>query len=216
MSGEKHSQASSSSDELDSTTEHEVNPTIGHSEKDEKSAQISGLTTQQDVSSLGYDPRDTTLDQWTLEKHLHAIISDLRDHNLPPMSSRSSVIWRDLLVWGAGAGVTYQPTVGEVLRGPVTGIQKLTLHGKPAERVILHNVEGVLREGEMLLVLGRPGSGCSTFLKSLCGLTDEYLGWQGDIRYNGVDVDTIKSLFRGDVVYTSEGKTFRSSGHGFG
>jgi ABC-type multidrug transport system ATPase subunit len=62
-----------------------------------------------------------------------------------------------------------------------------------------------VREGEMLLVLGRPGSGCSTLLKSLCGLTDEYLGWQGEVRYNGVDMDIIKTWFRGDVVYTSEG-----------
>jgi ABC-type multidrug transport system ATPase subunit len=95
--------------------------------------------------------------------------------------------------------------VGEILRGPVTGIQRLMLKTKPPERVILHNIEGLVREGEMLLVLGRPGSGCSTLLKSLCGLTDEYLGWQGEVRYNGVDMDIIKTRFRGDVVYTSEG-----------
>jgi ATP-binding cassette subfamily G (WHITE) protein 2 (PDR) len=205
MSGKQTQQSSKGSDEPDSVTEAEVDLSMGYSEKQEKSAKTPDLTTRPDFSSLGYDPRDTKLDMWTLEKHLHTIVNDLSEHNLPPMSSRSSVIWRDLLVRGAGAGVTYQQTVGEILRGPVTGIQRLMLKTKPPERVILHNIEGLVREGEMLLVLGRPGSGCSTLLKSLCGLTDEYLGWQGEVRYNGVDMDIIKTRFRGDVVYTSEG-----------
>ena len=205
MGGEKTQQSSKSSDGPISATEAEVDLSMGYSEKQEKWAKKPGLTTQPDFSSLGYNPQDTKLDMWTLEKHLHAMVNDVSEHNLPPMSSRSSVIWRDLLVRGAGAGVTYQQTVGEILRGPVTGIQRLMLKAKPPERVILHNVEGLVREGEMLLVLGRPGSGCSTLLKSLCGLTDEYLGWQGEVKYNGVDVDIIKTRFRGDVVYTSEG-----------
>jgi ATP-binding cassette subfamily G (WHITE) protein 2 (PDR) len=37
---------------------------------------------------------------------------------------------------------------------------------------ILDEVEGVLDTGEMLLVLGPPGSGCSTLLKSIAGETD--------------------------------------------
>jgi ABC-type multidrug transport system fused ATPase/permease subunit len=213
MSSEKPCRTSSSSDEPGSATKPEVNSSKRLSGEQEKSAQNLGWTIRQNVSNLDYDHRDTNLDQWSFDKHLHAIVNDLREHKLPPISSGSSVIWRDLQVRGEGAGVTYQQTIGEILRGPVTGIQKLTFHRKPPERVILHNIEGVVREGEMLLVLGRPGSGCSTFLKSLCGLTDEYLGWQGEVRYNGVDIDTVKSQFRGDVVYTSEGKTPRSGGH---
>jgi ABC-type multidrug transport system fused ATPase/permease subunit len=205
MIGEKAEQPSKSSKEPDAAVEAAMDSSVGNSEEQEKGTTKPGLTTQTDFSNLGYDPQDTKLGLWTLEKHLHAIVNELSEHNLPPMSSKSSVIWRDLLVRGAGAGVTYQRTVGEILRGPVTGIQGLMRKGKPPERVILHNLEGLVREGEMLLVLGRPGSGCSTLLKSLCGLTDEYLGWQGEVKYNGVDVDTIKARFRGDVVYTSEG-----------
>lgn len=33
------------------------------------------------------------------------------------------------------------------------------------ERFLLHNFSGVLKSGEMALVIGRPGSGCTTFLK---------------------------------------------------
>jgi ABC-type uncharacterized transport system fused permease/ATPase subunit len=37
---------------------------------------------------------------------------------------------------------------------------------------ILKGLDGALCSGELLLVLGKPGSGCSTFLKTLAGHTD--------------------------------------------
>lgn len=35
------------------------------------------------------------------------------------------------------------------------------------DKVILNRFNGVAKPGEMILVLGRPGSGCSTFLKTV-------------------------------------------------
>lgn len=54
---------------------------------------------------------------------------------------------------------------------------------RPGERYILKDFQGVLQAGEMMLVVGRPGSGCSTFLKALAGLTGAYAGVQGDVKY---------------------------------
>lgn len=46
-------------------------------------------------------------------------------------------------------------------------------------RDLIHDFTGVVRDGEMLLVLGRPGAGCSTLLKALsnkrAGFTGMYL-----------------------------------------
>ena len=171
-----------------------------------------------------YDPLDTALDHWTLGNHLRAIIKESEEGKLPPQSSKTSLCWNELRVRGAGVGVTHQQTVGQILRLPVTLIEESSRHRQHTERVILHGIQGVLMEGQMLLVLGRPGSGCSTLLKSLCGLTDEYLGWEGQLRYNGVDLETFKRCFRGDAVYTSDGKSShlwlrfvltRSSRHAF-
>jgi ATP-binding cassette subfamily G (WHITE) protein 2 (SNQ2) len=39
------------------------------------------------------------------------------------------------------------------------------------KRDLIHDFTGVVRDGEMLLVLGRPGSGCSTFLKAVTNKT---------------------------------------------
>ncbi|KAH9212020.1 P-loop containing nucleoside triphosphate hydrolase protein, partial [Leptodontidium sp. 2 PMI_412] len=53
--------------------------------------------------------------------------------------------------------------------------------------------------------LGKPGSGCTTLLKTLAGMTESFHGWSGIIKYFGISVNDIKKRFRGDVVYNAEG-----------
>lgn len=58
---------------------------------------------------------------------------------------------------------------------------------KGPEKTILNEFEGVLKSGEMLIVLGRPGSGCSTLLKTLMGeLSGLDMKEQSEIHYNGM------------------------------
>jgi ABC-type multidrug transport system fused ATPase/permease subunit len=205
MSNEKPRQTSNSPDEPRSSVEKEVNPPEDIAEP-RQSFHNPVLTPAHDASGFSHEPQHATLDQWAFNEHVNSMLTDFQKHNLPLSSSRSSVIWKDLQVRGAGASVTYQQTVGQILRGPITVVQNLRRRKTRQERVILHGLEGILKEGEMLLILGRPGSGCSTFLKTMCGLTDEYLGWRGDVRYNGVDVETFKRRFRGDAIYIPEGE----------
>jgi ATP-binding cassette subfamily G (WHITE) protein 2 (PDR) len=66
-------------------------------------------------------------------------------------------------------------------------------------------VHSVLRESEMLVVLGRPGAGCTTFLKSLAGETHGF--WiedEGCINYEGIPFKRMHKSFRGEVVYNAE------------
>lgn len=62
------------------------------------------------------------------------------------------------------------------------------LSRRPAPKVqILRDLEGVVRPGEMLLVLGRPGSGCSTFLKTIAGDTRGFhIEDKAQISYQGM------------------------------
>lgn len=46
---------------------------------------------------------------------------------------------------------------------------------KPALKTILESSTGCVRPGEMLLVLGRPGSGCTTLLKMLANKRKGYV-----------------------------------------
>lgn len=115
---------------------------------------------------------------------------------------RAGFIFKDLNVSGSGAAVQLQKNVGSGFMIPFRLREEF---GHAPEKQILRNFNGTVRQGEMLIVLGRPGSGCSTFLKSICG---EYNGLnisdKSVIHYNGIpQKDFIKS-FKGDVVYNQE------------
>lgn len=54
----------------------------------------------------------------------------------------------------------------------------------------------------MLLVLGRPGSGCSTFLKVLGNQRFGYESVEGDVRYGGTDSETMAKGYRAEGTWT--------------
>jgi len=54
------------------------------------------------------------------------------------------------------------------------------------------------------VVLGRPGSGCSTFLKILANQRQGYHSVQGDIHFGAFTSEDIALNFRGDVSYCPE------------
>lgn len=70
---------------------------------------------------------------------------------------------------------------------------------------ILSGLDGVLYPGEMLVVLGPPGSGCSTFLKSVAGETHGFfVDESSDINYQGIAPKMMHKQFRGEAIYTAE------------
>ena len=96
---------------------------------------------------------------------------------------RAGIVWKNLKVCGSGSAINLQKNVGSVLLAPLRASEYL---GKGPEKIILNDFEGVLKSGEMLVVLGRPGSGCSTLLKTLMGeLHGLDVKSQSEIHYNG-------------------------------
>ncbi|OAL47624.1 ABC-transporter [Pyrenochaeta sp. DS3sAY3a] len=72
---------------------------------------------------------------------------------------------------------------------------------KPQEKEILSNIDGLLMPGEMLLVLGPPGSGCTTLLKMLSGQIDDYRRWCGSISYSGISLKVMRERFRSMMAF---------------
>ena len=64
---------------------------------------------------------------------------------------------------------------------------------------------GVLKPGEMCLVLGCPGAGCTTFLKTIAN-ERESLTVSGEVLYAGIDAQEMAKYYKGEVVYNMEGK----------
>ena len=121
--------------------------------------------------------------------------------------SRQNAIFKDIKVWGSNSESKseYLETVMNILLLPLALIHKAFSHKKPVDKMILHGIDGFVAEGEMLLALGRPGSGCTTLFKTLAGFTGTFRDWSGNVNYFGVDVEAVKGGFRGDLVYNAEG-----------
>jgi ABC-type multidrug transport system ATPase subunit/ABC-type multidrug transport system permease subunit len=116
--------------------------------------------------------------------------------------------WKHLTVTGVGFGAATQQTVGSLFSGPVGKVMRLLNPRrkvvKPPLKTIINDFSGVIRPGEMLLVLGRPGSGCSTLLKVLGNQRAGFTSVDGTVCYGGVSAETMAKNFRGEVLYNPE------------
>lgn len=111
-----------------------------------------------------YDSEDkvsikTHVEQWRLAE-------DLKDYELNDQAGgrRLGVTWKDLTV----SVVPSDEMLQDNILSQFNLLQLIKdFRQKPALRTILDSSSGCVRPGEMLLVLGRPGSGCTTLLKLL-------------------------------------------------
>jgi ABC-type multidrug transport system ATPase subunit len=69
---------------------------------------------------------------------------------------------------------------------------------------ILSGVTGILKPGEMLFVLGRPGSGCSTFLRAAANQSASTLSISGDLNFSGIPHNVFKTKHQRETIYLPE------------
>ncbi|KAI0129751.1 ABC-2 type transporter-domain-containing protein [Xylariales sp. AK1849] len=117
----------------------------------------------------------------------------------------AGVCFQNLNVHGFGAATDYQKDVANVWLEVAGLARKLIGQGKKRKIDILRNFDGLVRKGEMLVVLGPPGSGCSTFLKTIAGETSGiYVDENSHFNYQGVPAKEMHTQHRGEVIYTAE------------
>lgn len=128
---------------------------------------------------------------------LHLDEDDIKSRN-------RGVAFRHLSVHGYGTATDFQKTVGNIFFDAVPRVSKLL--GKRGNKIqILRDFEGVLSSGEMVCVLGPPGSGCSTLLKALAGETHGLcVDDKAYLNYRGITSEEMRTQFRGEATYTAE------------
>ncbi|ORY14635.1 putative multidrug resistance ABC transporter [Clohesyomyces aquaticus] len=132
---------------------------------------------------------------------LHLQNEDEKAHPL----RTAGVSFRNLNVHGFGSATDYQKSVGNVWLEAVGLARKLVGAGQQRKIDILQNLDGLVESGEMLVVLGPPGSGCSTFLKTISGETHGFIVEKSShINYQGVSAKHMANDFRGEAIYTAE------------
>ncbi|PHH53809.1 ZEB2-regulated ABC transporter 1 [Ceratocystis fimbriata CBS 114723] len=156
------------------------------------------------VPDFSSDPElDPASPSFNLSKWMQSFVQALKNENIQRTSS--GVSYSNLSVTGTGDAIQMQHTVASFLAGPVMAVNHM-LRGTPTPpKRILRKFDGLLNPGELLVVLGRPGSGCSTLLKTICG---EMHGLQqGDesvISFNGVPQTRMVKEFKGEAIYNQE------------
>ncbi|KAA8915341.1 hypothetical protein TRICI_002525 [Trichomonascus ciferrii] len=120
--------------------------------------------------------------------------------------NRIGVCFTNVMTKGLRQGSEFGSTVSEPLRL----LQELPTRIKkavdPPLKNIIEGVDGYIEAGEMLMVVGRPGAGCTTLLKTLAGEVDQFEGVEGDIEYDGIPFEKMTRNFKSDIIYNSEGK----------
>ncbi|QRW02377.1 ABC transporter [Ceratobasidium sp. AG-Ba] len=109
----------------------------------------------------------------------------------------------DLTVQELGAAAKYQPTIFSLFSPKVWAQQFRELRHPPVKD-ILAGFTGTVQSGEMLLVPGSPGSGCTTFLKVIANQRQGYHRVNGELSYGGISPEYLAKHYRGDVAYSPE------------
>ncbi|KAL4737919.1 ABC-2 type transporter-domain-containing protein [Aspergillus similis] len=105
---------------------------------------------------------------------------------------RAGVSFQNLSVSGHGELVTYQKTFDSVLLEPLKIASRLLRRQQNTIQVLKEH-DGLLRSGEMLLVLGRPGSGRGLHLD------------KGSVfNFQGIPQEDMQREFRGEAIYQAE------------
>ncbi|OJJ75062.1 hypothetical protein ASPBRDRAFT_28029 [Aspergillus brasiliensis CBS 101740] len=162
---------------------------------------ISHAATINEKDDPRLDPTNPAFDQRLWAK---LVLRALDQSGIVPQTQ--GVVFSNLCVSGSGSALQIQNTILTQLAAPFRAAARaLSGRASPPPRQILRGFDGFLQGGELLLVLGRPGSGCTTFLKTLCGhLGGLTLEPQSTIHYQGIEYEDMIKHHRGEVAYNKE------------
>ncbi|KAJ4329856.1 hypothetical protein N0V87_010509 [Didymella glomerata] len=174
-------------------------------EEDEELREEHGIERWTSINEKGEidDASDKTkVNDWRLDQ-------DVKDiHANDPAEGRSlGVTWKDLTVKVVPSDASLQENVFSQFN---IVQQAKEARNKAPLKTILDGSFGCVKPGEMLLVLGRPGSGCTTLLKMLANKRKGYAEVDGDVRFGSMSAKEAKQ-YRGSIVINTEEELFYPS-----
>lgn len=128
-------------------------------------------------------------------------------------AKKVGIVYKSLTVKGVGASLAFAKTIPQAVMGTFGPdlyrllcrfIPALRFGRRPPTRNLIHDFSGVVRDGEMMLVLGRPGSGCSTFLKAIANNRSSFAEVTGEVTYGGISAKEQAERFQGEVSFNPE------------
>ena len=131
--------------------------------------------------------------------HMASEVQEMKDRDEEggQLPRKLGVTWQNLTVKGISSDATFNENVFS---------QLYPFHKKPKDtpmKTILDNSFGCVKPGEMLLVLGRPGSGCTTLLNVLSNNRLGYEEITGDVAFGNMPAKEAEK-YRGQIIMNSE------------
>ncbi|KAI0098298.1 ABC-2 type transporter-domain-containing protein [Nemania sp. FL0031] len=169
------------------------------------------------VAKEGADSLDTDVEAGVAEDDEFELGKFMREGRFEKRTEAGSekkvgVVYRHLTVKGIGSTASFVRTVPDAVIGTfgpdiyrnITKLFPSLRFRKPPTRTLIHDFTGCVRDGEMMLVLGRPGAGCSTFLKAITNNRESFAAVEGDVSYGGIKAERQRKMYRGEVNYNPE------------
>ncbi|KAK7561902.1 putative ABC transporter [Phyllosticta citricarpa] len=142
---------------------------------------------------------------------LSRLFGEMRQEHCEEEKTRHlGLVFQNLTVEGCGANIALQPTVADIFLAIPRSIgntaTKNAQHAaaKSSTRLLIDDFSGCVLPGEMCLVLGRPGAGCSTFLKAIGNQMHGSGCSKGEVTYGGTSAERIHYCHRNEVLYSPE------------
>jgi ABC-type multidrug transport system ATPase subunit len=183
-----------------------IGRTVSRKSRNQAEDHGSDLDDNSDLEAGGAEEEDDfELGQFMREGHFEKRTED-------GSMKKVGVIYEHLTVKGVGSTSSFVRTVPDAVLGTfgpdlyhlLTRFFPLLRFRQPPTRTLIQDFTGCVRNGEMMLVLGRPGAGCSTFLKAITNNRESFAAVEGEVSYGGIPAEKQKKLYRGEVTYNGE------------
>ncbi|CAN3372721.1 hypothetical protein DIURU_004790 [Diutina rugosa] len=149
------------------------------------------------------DPNSEQFDSKYWMEQVRNLFESNADYFKP---STMGVAYRNLSVKGASTASDYQQTVSNYFPKLLSALWDKVKPKKYKEYFnILNPMDAIMESGSMTVVLGRPGAGCSTLLKTVAAQTYGFtVDPKSEITYDGLTPKDIQTHLRGDIIFSAE------------
>ncbi|GMM27622.1 hypothetical protein DAMA08_003380 [Martiniozyma asiatica (nom. inval.)] len=167
-------------------------------------SQVPGINPLEDHVDPRLDPNSDQFESKFWVKNCRKLIESDLDYYKP---TTLGFAYKNLVARGVSSDADYQSTVDNAFFKAGRDFYLNTLRKNDNSRYfdILKSMDGLIKPSTLTVVLGRPGSGCSTFLKTVASQT---YGFHVDkdsvLSYDGLTPKDIEKNFRGEVVFSAE------------
>ncbi|KAL9001253.1 MAG: hypothetical protein Q9188_005498 [Gyalolechia gomerana] len=144
---------------------------------------------------------------------LGAVKTLLQSRSSGGIAKQVALTFRHLNVTAPDSGTVYAKTLPKAIMNTF-GVDQFSFlrnhlfskrslySAQSSTREILTDFTGIVKPGEMLFVLGRPGSGCSTFLRTAANRSK--LGVTGDLSFANITASEFEKHHRRETIYLPE------------